>query len=356
MSENASTGNEALGEFWQRIAEEPWAFDLFPALRRIDAAHPELPRLGRAHRPSQEPVRIGQLADMSFAPSSIAKVEAPTEERPARLRILSFGLWGPNGPMPTALTEYVRERELVVGDRTPGAFADIFHHRLSLLFYRAWADAQPTVSLDQPGEDDFSRYVASLLGYGLPSQAGRDAVPDHARWHVAGHLVRQTRNPEGLACILGDYFKTRVEVLEFVGKWLPLAPDQRTRLGSREGQLGRGALIGCAVWDRQHSFRLRIGPLVLTDYESFLPGGAWMEQMLAWVRTWVGREFAWDLQLVLAREEVPAMSLGGRAKLGWTSWLGGRRRTSDASELILDVESLAEKSGRLKRAADRVDV
>lgn len=333
-----------LNAFWLAISERPWAFDLFHALRCIEAAHPEHPRLGRAPRPQMEAVRVGQMASVSFAPSTIAQVDAPTEERPARLRILSFGLFGPNGPMPAPLTEYVREREVLSGDRTIGAFADIFHHRLSMLFFRAWADAQPTVSLDHPGDDCFSRYVASLIGYGLPAQVERDAVPDHARLNVAGHLVRPTRNPEGLSCILGEYFHTRVQVLEYIGKWLPLALDQRTRLGMAGpgGLLGVGTIVGNAVWDKQHNFRLRMGPMSLPVYQSFLPGGEGLDQLLAWVRTWVGREFGWDLQLVLQKKEVPASRLGSEARLGWTSWLGSRFGASDAADLIVDAERLDE--------------
>jgi predicted component of type VI protein secretion system len=64
------------------------------------------------------------------------------------------------------LTAYARERSLNQGDETFARFADMFHHRLLLLFYRAWAQAQPTVSLDRPAEDRFADYVGSFLGVG----------------------------------------------------------------------------------------------------------------------------------------------------------------------------------------------
>jgi type VI secretion system protein ImpH len=332
-----------LGRFWQAISDRPFAYDLFQALRIVDAAHPDYPRLGKAPRPLFEPVRVGQLPSVIFAPSTIAAVNPAYQGIPPRLRILSFGLFGPNGPMPLSLTEYVHERETQHGDYTLSAFADLFHHRFTLLFYRAWADAQATVSLDKNGEDRFSTYIASLLGYGLPAQHHRGAVADHARWHQAGHLVRPTRNPEGLARILADFFQTTASIIEYTGQWLTLAPEQFTRLGLRGpgGQLGVGAVAGQSIWDRQHHFTVRLGPMSLTDYEALLPGGSRMLQLLDWVRTYIGREFAWDANLVLRADAVPRARLGGSQRLGWTSWLGQRPAVRDAEDLVVDVERLA---------------
>ena len=75
-----------------------------------------------------------------------------------------FGLFGPNGPLPLHLSEYAKDRERLYHDSTFRAFADIFHHRMMSLFYRAWADAQPTVAMDRPDEDRFARYAGAVFG------------------------------------------------------------------------------------------------------------------------------------------------------------------------------------------------
>lgn len=343
LSAQAAPEAAHLGRFWQAISDRPYAYDLFNTLRMLDAAHPGYPRLGKAPRPIYEPVRVGQMASVIFAPSTIAAVKPGYAGAPPRLRILSFGLFGPNGPMPLSFTEYVHERETLHGDSTLSAFADLFHHRFAMLFYRAWADTQSTVSLDKPGEDRFSGYIASLLGYGLPALRNRGAVADHARWHQAGHLVRPTRNPEGLAKILADYFQTAASIIEYTGQWLTLAPEQFTRLGMQGpgGQLGVGAVAGQSIWDRQHHFTVRLGPMNLAEYEALLPGGSRLLQLLDWVRTYIGREFAWDANLVLRADAVPQVRLGGKQRLGWTSWLGQRPTGLDAGDLVVDVERLA---------------
>jgi type VI secretion system protein ImpH len=328
------------------VAAEPWRFDLWYLLRWIDAKHPDLPALGRAPKPDLEPIRIGQEPSLAFAPAQIHALALGDNGRPPRLEILGFGMFGPNGPLPIHLTEYARERVRSHGDRTFARFVDMLHHRFTLLFYRAWADAQPTASLDRPGDDRFSRYAASLVHLGEDSLRDRDAVCDHAKLFVSGHLVRETRNAEGLERILATFFQASVRVEPWVFDWLPLAPEQRTRLGfGRVGeQIGVGAVVGAAVPDVQSRFRVRLGPLSFAQYESHLPGGRAFAQLLAWLRNYIGVELAWDVRLVLSRDEVPSASLGSRTRLGWTTWIGARRRDDDADDLVLVHETIVART------------
>src|SRR5882672_1401062 len=264
--------HELLRSFWADLAGGAYRFDLYHTLRRIEAAHPELPLLGRAARPVDEPVRVGQEPSLAFAPAAIASLDPARDGIPPRIVIHSFGLFGPNGPLPNHLTEYVRDRLRNNDDATLARFADVFHQRLILLFYRAWAQAQSVVSLDRPGDDSFSRYVASLVGVGFATQRRRDAVPDHAKFANTGHLVRLTRNAEGLASMLQQFFVAPVRIVEFCCHWLKLAPEQRTRLRANGAgaALGVSAIAGNAVWDGQSHFRIEIGALSLRDYEQFL--------------------------------------------------------------------------------------
>jgi type VI secretion system protein ImpH len=338
--------------FLREVEKAPYRFDLWHLLRRIDAWHPDAPPLGRAPRPSLEPLRIGQEPSLAFAPAQLHACKRANEDGLPRLTILGFGLFGPNGPLPIHLTEFARERMRAHGDRTFVRFCDLFHHRFTLLFYRAWADTQATASLDRPGDERFSRYLSSLIDLGDDTLRHRDAVPDHAKIFGAGHLVRETRNAEGLQRLLEIFFGTRIAVEQWVYHWLALAPEQRTRLGggrAAEG-LGVGAVAGESVPDVQGKFRLRIGPLSLVDYDSHLPGGRAFSQLLAWLRNYIGIELAWDARLVLVRDEVPSARLGGGGRLGWTTWLGKRTRRDDADDLVLGHEAIASRMERLAAA------
>ena len=335
-SEGAAPGAAALGapdsgvparDALADIAREPWRYDFYAALRLVEATHPERPRLGTALRPAEEPLRLGQSPELSFAPAPLAGVAAATAQRPPRIDVRFFGLFGPNGPLPLHLTDHARQCILQGGDHAFARFADLFHHRLLLLFYRAWAQAQPTVSLDRPGDDRFADFVGSLIGIGFASQRDRDAAPDAIKRRYAGHFSNPVRSAEGLQAIASGYLGRPVAVECFVGRWLVLPVAERSRIGGGASRraaaaLGAGAVLGAAVWDRQHNFRLHVGPLDLAAFESLLPGGAAIAALVALVALYCSVEFGWDLRLELAREDVPACRLGRYGRLGWTTWVG----------------------------------
>ena len=335
-----------VGALLQQAADAPYRFDFFQLLRTLDALHPDKPRLGTARRPIDEPVRLGQTTDLAFAPSGLADVLLHDDRggKP-RIKVHFFGLFGPNGPLPLHLTAYARERRLhvkgkrpdgkMVSDDTLERFADLFHHRLLLLFYRAWAQAQPTANLDRPKDDRFADFIGTLIGSGGAAWRERDAAPDHARLAFAGLLARQVRNADGLARLLSSFLGMPVRVESFVGRWMPLPEAERSRIGRRAAtrrqstnKLGASAVLGRTVFDRQHHIRLHIGPLRLADFEELLPVGRALPAVQALVQQYIGLEFGWDLRLELDKNELPPCRLGTRAtagrgsRLGWTTWLG----------------------------------
>ena len=63
-----------------------------------------------------------------------------------------------------------------------------------------------------------------------------------------------------------------------------------------------------------------------------------------WVRQYVGIEFAWELRLVLKKEEARGMQLSGGQRLGWGSWLGTRLSDTDAGDMVFQPEALFSRS------------
>lgn len=334
------------GDFWPRLMAAPYRYDLFQLLRRIDAQGGQPYPLGRAPQPRYEMLRIGQEPSLSFAPSTLANVNPRPGSDLHDVAIYSFGLFGPNGPLPLHLTEYVRERVYHHQDHTLMAFANLFHHRLALLFYRAWADAQPTVSLDRPDNRRFDNYLASLIGNGQPAQRNRDSISGHAKHYVAGHLIRHSRDAEGISKILRHYFKVPVNIVENVPHWLPVDKREQARLQAGRGvpRLGESAFLGIAVRDMQHKFRIELGPMAQQDYERFLPGAPQCQQLRDWVRQYLGIEFAWDVRLILAKDAFTGTQLGGCQRLGLSSWLAAPGYHRDADDLIFSPEPLEKQA------------
>ena len=346
---DAQLGNATAAlSFLEALSREPYRYDFYETLRRLECLYPDRPRWAMARRPSAEPIRLGQDPDLAFAPAPIASLEFGRDGALPRLQVRLFGLLGPNGPLPIHLTEYVRHRLRHAADPTLSRFLDLFHHRFIALFYRAWAQAQPHVNRDRPGQDRFRIYIGSFVGIAPDALRDGDSVPDLARLFHTGTLIRQVRNAEGLAAILSDFFGATARVEEFVAHWLVLEKPTRTRLGRPGSGLGAGAVAGGRVWDRQSKFRIHLGPLTLPEYESFLPatvrggrvvrGGARLRELVDWVRFYLSFELDWDLRLHLECNQVPALQLGVAGQLGWTTWLGQRRTSDNAADLVLDGE------------------
>ncbi len=322
----------------EALAREPWEFHVFQALRLLECAAPGRPRVGEAARPADDLVRLAQEPTLAFAPTSITAYEPAAGGEPARLVVRFLGLFGPNGPLPLHLTEYALERLLHRKDPTLARFADVFHHRMLSLFYRAWATANPAAQFDRPDTDRYAVFLGALFGLGSPAVRGRGTLPDRVLLHYAGALACPARHAEGLEGMLSDYLGMPARVEPFVGQWVDLAPRHHLRLGGGADTcaLGRTATLGTRVWDGQGKFRVVLGPATLEGYERLLPGSDTLGRLVDLVRAYVGEEMAWDVRLVLAKEHVPYTTLGGTGRLGRTTYVLGRPAEHDLTEYVLD--------------------
>ena len=321
----------------QSLLERSYEFSFFQTIRLIECAHPEKPLLGRGVRPSDDPIRLDQEVSLSFPPSTITHYQYRKGYAAPHLSTVFFGLFGSNGALPTHLTEYAFQRLHHHNDPTFIRFVNIFQHRMLSLFYRAWANAQPTVNFDRPDEDRFKLYLGSFLGIAEKSNQKRDDITDLLKLHYAGHFSCQTKHAEGLASIIQGYFGLSVEIEEFVGEWLDIPNDSICRLGESEytGLLGSTVILGNRMWSRQNKFRIKLGPMGVELYKLMLPGGDSLKRLIALVKNYVGIDLGWDVQLVLKKDEVPKVKLDNSSQLGWTTWLGQRKSQLDADDLVL---------------------
>jgi type VI secretion system protein ImpH len=306
------------------IRSKPGAFDLFQALRRLECAYRHKARLGEGTHPSDEPVRLAQEPFLSFTSSALTG--ATFGEPAPRVLTRVLGLFGPFGPLPLHLTEYAHDRKRNRNDPTFARFLDLFHHRILSLYYRAWANTEPTVCFDRPDTDRFAVYVASLIGMGMPSFLRRDELPDHVRLFFAGRYAAHSRNADGLAAIIHSFFGIRTKVRQFVGEWVDVPLSSRWRVGGPGvgAPLGRQTALGRRAWVCQGKFRVVMGPLNHKQFTHFLPGAASLWRMAALVRSYTGDSLAWDVELLLDEEAGRPWRLGEKMGLGHTTWLGRR--------------------------------
>jgi type VI secretion system protein ImpH len=124
-----------------------------------------------------------------------------------------------------------------------------------------------------------------------------------------------------------------VRVEQFTGRWDVLEPDQRTLLAQGNCLLGAGATAGARLLRPELGIRIRLGPVSAAEFARFLPGQEGSRALAALL----GR-FAIDvpyraLQVVLRRESVHGVRLGGSARLGLDGFLCTRGAPRDRDDL-----------------------
>jgi type VI secretion system protein ImpH len=336
MAESDRQTSDSLAE---EMALRPHEFNFFQAVRRLEAEHAALPRVGSSDRLEEDYLRFCQIPSLAFAPSSIESIE---RVGPAiRMYVNFLGMFGPNGPLPQQLTEFARDRLRNAHDPTLVRFMDIFHHRMLSFFYRAWACNEKSVDFDRADDARYADYFGSFFGIGTPAFQDRDSVPDWTKIHFSGRLSAQTRNAEGLEAILADFFRIPTEIREFEGYWMKIPTENQCRLGEspETGSLGINAVVGERKYEVQLKFRIRMGPMELVDLQRLVPIGHSFRRLKDWVLNYVNREFYWDLQCVVKAAAVPVISLGQGAMLGWTTWLKSKPFTRDPDDPIFDPDA-----------------
>lgn len=352
---------------------------LFGAIRLLQAAAPGAEPLGYAITPDREAVRIDQGLLLGFAgrevesvtlPAGSGAAAAPASTPGARwtgrpvLTQNAVGLLGPNGPMPYAWTQQVRNlpaQGKAQARQSFLAFINLVQRRQLALLYRAWSDALPVTAWDTgPARPHpVEQRLSALAGIAHGGLARQDSVPPAFKRAFAAALSRRVRSPGPLASMVALYLGVPVRVDEFSCRWLEIPPDQRTRIGqycSRLGQkivkrfdpvrgrevetelVGEEAVAGAWAWDGSTRFDLVVGPVDLATYLRLLPGQALHEEVRDLVALYIGPEWEWRLLPLLHAAEVPRAELGRPfASLGLTHWLGGRAGTAPAADLRLAV-------------------
>ena len=356
-------------------------------MRLLEQLRPEAVPVGRAGPPGAEAVRFRAHQSLSFPPSVIHSLTPPDgpDGVPA-LTVTFMGLTGPNGVLPRHYTELLLRLEKDLRGPEKDAlrdWLDLFNHRFISLFFRAWEKYRFDVGYARRRKrdaepDPFTNGLLSLAGFGLPPLRDRlrvtavrldgrgqpqeqvlARVETLALANYAGLMSHRPRSRLGLEGLLLDYFRLPVRVVQFQGEWLRIDADKQSRLGDGAGlaRLGVTAVVGTRVWDVQGKVRIRLGPLTYAQYRELLPDRQPFRERKAFftlahlVRTYVGQELDFDVQLVLRAEEAPELQLPVGTEegpqLGWNSWLPAQSFPRDLEEGVFEGEDVVSVSGRV---------
>lgn len=314
------------------LSQKISAPDFWGFVRKLENNNHEKPRLGHARNPSDENVRFGQTPYLYLPASDIAQI---TEGKKAGIDAVIFtyflGLLGINGPMPLEFTSYVYQRSYSHFDHTWRRFLDTIHHRMHVLYYRAFAQNEQSISFDRPDDDPIKSIVKSLAG--LPPDLNFGAANnERIALSYPQAFSFTARNREGLEEVLRRMLKTNVKVKDFIISTYDLDPDDYAQLGNRKtALLGVSLQIGRTYQSATHKFEVRIGPIDAAAYRVlFARPGALLNLLLQTVRLYLDRPLDYAVVIHFGKGVVPQARLrsagSGAAQLGYSCWLGSTDR------------------------------
>jgi type VI secretion system protein ImpH len=348
---------------YARLLVEPKRF-CFDAATRILARVAKTADLADA-------VRFRTPPGLAYPPADLVTIDPALDSRPLEVTTAVMGLTGISGVLPRPYTDVVtatlRSRSAALH-----YFLDMLSHRLVAFFalagvkYRINRSAEAAASASPPEPGRIAEALLAFSGYATPHLASRLAVGVDPLLHYSGLFSGRPRSAEKLAALVSDWLGRKVEVVQFAGAWLPLAPDQRTELAvglktGRWSRLGADAAIGVRAWDLQARVILRVGPLDRASFEALLPDCPLLQRLVSLVRAFLGFEIGFAINPVLAGPAVPPLCLDQHAdppsRLGWNSWIPAaegpppRTRRADAADAIFEAEIVEaeELAGRTHR-------
>jgi len=324
------------------LLANPERYGFFQAVHLLYRAH-GVPR-GGPHA-ARDRVRFTATPSLNFPPcelQSLHRDDGEDGEAPRYTMSLNFlGLTGPSGVLPRHYTERLMALQKS-RDHGMRDFLDIFNHRLASLFWQAWAKYRN--DLGGMTGTGVLHHVHDLIGLGTPAlralvqpQArddGRPRLPAAALGYYSGLVAQHPHGVGALAQVIGDVVDAPVQVFGCHGTWQRIPARDRVRLGQRNHRFGDGCVLGSRFWDHQTTVRVRIGPMRLRGFHALLPDRELLKAVVELLRFLTGLALDLDIQLVLQAEAVPRTRIGGSrpARLGWNSWLGGRRSPRPADE------------------------
>jgi type VI secretion system protein ImpH len=352
----------------ERLLTEPGRFEFFQAVRLLERMEPSRGRVGEDTLPGREVVHFRAAPTIRFPASEVLSIRSgPDREKetgatrpgsPYEMIVNFMGLTGPKGVLPSHFTRLLLRR-LRAKDLTLRDFFDLLNHRRVSLFYRAWAKYRFPIAYERARrqeithDDTFTRCLFSLVGLGTAGQRGRHTLDDHTFIYYGGLFAHHPRSAVSLEQMLGHQFGVPVRIEQFQGQWLNLHARDRSMLpdsrepGGRHNRHGRDVVLGKRAWNVASKFRIRIGPLGLEDFYKFLPPpiGECLIDLTELTRTYVGTEFDFDVQLMLAGGEWPRCVLGGEGRqmayLGWNVWLSSKSFDAENGDAVFSDRTAA---------------
>ena len=308
---------------------------------------PRRPRWGQARRPADEPVRLGQDPELAFAPAPLSSFAATgrTSAAPRRAALRPARAERPDADCTSPST------------RASGCATPATHARAASSTCCSTGSSRSSIGRGRrrsrmstatgPATIASRSSSGRSLGLGAPMRLRRrDHVP--GRRQVLPRRGARPPRPERLGA-RGDPASTtsacRYASRSSSGTGCRSGRASAPTWRAKVRRWARAPCSGRRVWDRQHKFRLRLGPLTLAAVRE-LPSRRRAAARSSWTGcgSTSGLELEWDVRLQLARAEVPRADPWPAGTAG-VDHVARPARTSraDADDLCLNAESFVQQ-------------
>ena len=362
----ASKDGRSTGAVVDKIRTEPWDFDFFQAVRvlQLEALQnladgkPQSTPVGGDTPPDREHLRFVSHLSFSYPGSTITKMSSDEQANLDQMTTSFMSMIGANGVLPRHYTQTLLDQGRS-NDTATQEFYDLFHHRIVSLFYRAWEKTRFPIAWERTQrdprttrEDLFTQSLYCLIGLGNAAlretsetssvSRNRLSFSDQTMLFFAGMFSHRPRTAISLQRMVATLFGVDCEVSQFQGQWLQIESSDQTRMqtalhpNGMNSSLGMDAMIGDRVWNIDSKIRVTLGPLRYKDFVRFTPGEADFVRITQFVRSYIGPELDFEIQPILAAEDVPPTQLGGdkASRLGWMTWVLNAPRQEDTKDAV----------------------
>lgn len=348
-----------------RLLRMPPRTDFYTAVTLLERLTPENGRIGSASALRDEAISFRHSVSFGFQPNDICSIRWVTVPDPeswverGRYEVTTcvLGLSGADSPLPLYHVEdLVLETEEA---ELQAAFLDVFHNRLTALFYRARSKYSPSREYLRSGADPLSARILAAAGF----DPGAEAAPREIRrsellglaalMATGGGTGRSIEN--SLRALLAAELDGAPLVLnQMTGGWIEFDEEQRTKLGKQNCSLAVSWILGTRVRHPAHQARVAVGPMAPDKARAFTPGGPSFERTQKLVQALCRDPIAVEIEVIIDQNAYPPFFLrakGGRV-LGENVFLSSRRRTGGVLRRVFDLEEVATgKHGRRPKPA-----
>ncbi len=308
----------------ERLFKEFFNFSFFQAVSIVESLSTDKIPLGKTLEPGKETIRFSVKPDLGFPASDISGMKQDQDDGQVDMEVTFMGMIGPSGVLPHWYTELAMERNRNK-DYALTTFFNLFHHRLISLFYLAWKKYRFPANYLPGAQDRLSKQLLSLLGLGTSRITERLGLSQEPLLLFSGLLSKSVLSAADIETIVEYHIGIATNVEQFIERLIPISPEDQTRLGMSNAQIGVDAICGDHAWENQTKFRINLGPMDYKSFRRFQRSGDMLQLCSSLIRYMVGMEYEFEFKIFLKREEVPPIVLGQASpdspRLGWSTWL-----------------------------------